>query len=113
MGSDANLAEAAPEANAYEFRSQGIVDMLDKLQAKFIDERTEMESMETNAKQPLDMLAQDLKALAGENQAAAGITNGPHDTNIVSALSLLKPQGADIKSELLLRLVSQVQADLQ
>merc|ERR1719487_408932 len=55
-----NLAVGAPEANAFEFRSQGIVDMLTKPQAKFVDERTEMESMETNARQAFEMLTQDL-----------------------------------------------------
>merc|ERR1719197_1936358 len=59
---DEDLAVEAPEANAFEFRSQGIVDMLEKLQAKFIDERTEMEEMETNAKQAYEMLTADLKS---------------------------------------------------
>jgi len=59
---DENLAVGAPEANAFEFRSQGLVDMLEKLQAKFIDERTAMEDMETNAKHAYEMLTQDLKA---------------------------------------------------
>ena len=59
---DENLAVAAPEANAFEFQSQGLVDMLEKLQAKFIDERTEMENMETNAKQAYQMLTMDLKS---------------------------------------------------
>ena len=38
---DENLAVAAPEANAYEFQAQGIVDMLTKLAGKFEDERTD------------------------------------------------------------------------
>jgi len=59
---DENLAVGAPEANAFEFQSQGLVDMLEKLQAKFIDERTAMEDMETNAKHAYEMLTQDLKA---------------------------------------------------
>jgi len=58
---DENLAVGAPEANAFEFQSQGLVDMLEKLQAKFIDERTAMEDMETNAKHAYEMLTQDLK----------------------------------------------------
>jgi len=52
----------APEANAYEFASQGIVDMLTKLASKFEDERTELEKEETNARQAFEMLTQDLKA---------------------------------------------------
>merc|ERR1711924_481475 len=34
------LQVSAPEANAYEFQSKGIVEMLEKLLAKFVDERT-------------------------------------------------------------------------
>merc|ERR1719482_2102078 len=59
---DENLAVAAPEANAYEFQAQGIVDMLTKLAAKFEDERTELEKEEMNARQAFEMLSQDLKS---------------------------------------------------
>jgi len=59
---DENLAVAAPEANAYEFQAQGIVDMLTKLAGKFEDERTDLEKEETNARQAFEMLSQDLKA---------------------------------------------------
>merc|ERR1719161_2249584 len=58
---DENLAVAAPEANAYEFRAQGIVDMLTKLAGKFEDERTDLEKAETNAKTAHEMLAMDLQ----------------------------------------------------
>jgi prefoldin subunit 5 len=54
--------ESQPEANAYEFQSSGIVDMLAKLQSKFEDERTNLEKEETNARQAFEMLSQDLKA---------------------------------------------------
>merc|ERR1719335_228006 len=37
---DENLTVAAPEANAYEFQAQGVIDMLSKLLGKFEDERT-------------------------------------------------------------------------
>ena len=57
-----NLTVAAPEATAYEFQAQGIVDMWTKLGAKFGDERTELEKEETNARHALGMLSQDLKA---------------------------------------------------
>merc|ERR1711977_292953 len=59
---DENLAVAAPEANAYEFQSQGIVDMLTKLAGKFEDERTDLEKGETNAKNAFEMLALDLNS---------------------------------------------------
>merc|ERR1719331_96498 len=76
---DENLAEAAPEAHAAVFHSQGLIDMLSNLQAKFIDERDELEKMETEAKQSYEMLTMDLKsqidkatAARTEKQAAKG-----------------------------------------
>merc|ERR1719491_322941 len=56
------LAVSAPEANAYEFQSSGVVEMLEKLSDKFIDERTVLEKEEMNSKHAYDMLMQDLKA---------------------------------------------------
>merc|ERR1719387_1777866 len=40
---DEGLAVSAPEANAYEFQSHGIIEMLEKLLDKFIDEKTALE----------------------------------------------------------------------
>jgi len=51
----------APEANAYEFQSSGIVDMLEKLLDKFIDERTSLEKEETASLQQFQMLMSDLE----------------------------------------------------
>jgi len=59
---DAGLDVAAPEANAYEFQSHGIIEMLEKLLDKFIDERTTLEKEEMNARHAFEMLVQDLKA---------------------------------------------------
>jgi len=56
------LALSAPEANAYEFQSGGVVEMLEKLLDKFIAERTTLEKEEMNSKHAYDMLMQDLKA---------------------------------------------------
>merc|ERR1719491_2936048 len=56
------LAVSAPEANAYEFQSSGVIEMLTKLNDKFIDERTTLEKEEMNSKHAYDMLMQDLKA---------------------------------------------------
>merc|ERR1719265_2638756 len=47
---EAGLAVTAPEANAYEFQSHGIIEMLEKLLDKFIDERTTLEKEEMNAR---------------------------------------------------------------
>merc|ERR1719352_2221399 len=54
------LAVSAPEANAYEFQSSGVIEMLEKLLDKFIDERTTLEKEEMNSKHAYDMLMQDL-----------------------------------------------------
>merc|ERR1719272_109844 len=59
---DEGLAVSAPEANAYEFQSSGVVEMLEKLNDKFIDERTAAEKEEMNSKHAFDMLMQDLNA---------------------------------------------------
>merc|ERR1719439_96950 len=59
---DAGLDVAAPEANAYEFQSHGIIEMLEKLLDKFIDEKTTLEKEEMNSVHAFEMLVQDLKA---------------------------------------------------
>jgi prefoldin subunit 5 len=56
------LAVSAPEAAGYEFQSQGVIEMLEKLLDKFIDERTVLEKEEMNSKHAYDMLMQDLTA---------------------------------------------------
>jgi prefoldin subunit 5 len=58
-----SLSEVAPpEASGYEFQSHGIIEMLEKLNDKFIAERTQLEKEEMNAKQAFEMLIQDLTA---------------------------------------------------
>merc|ERR1719161_512568 len=52
---------SAPEANAYELQSQGVVDMLEKLAGKFDDERKTLEEEETEAVHSYEMLSADLK----------------------------------------------------
>jgi len=61
---DSEYAEdlAAPEANAYEFQSNGVVDMLEKLGDKFSDERMTLEKEEANGKNAYSLLMQNLKA---------------------------------------------------
>merc|ERR1719389_435424 len=56
------LDVSAPQANAYEFQSSGVVDMLEKLHDKFEDERTDLEKEESNARHAYEMLIQDLTA---------------------------------------------------
>merc|ERR1719215_1408971 len=56
------LDVSAPEASGYEFQSHGIIDMLEKLLDKFINERTNLEKEEMNTKHAFEMLVQDLTA---------------------------------------------------
>merc|ERR1719446_1646530 len=56
-----NLAVAAPEANAFEFASQGIIDLLAKLENKFADQRTKLEKEEMKDSHAYQMLMQDLQ----------------------------------------------------
>merc|ERR1712204_28103 len=59
---DEGLAVSAPEAAGYEFQSQGVIEMMEKLLDKFIDERTVLEKEEMNSVQAFEMLIQDLKS---------------------------------------------------
>eukprot|EP00429_Kryptoperidinium_foliaceum_P018666 CAMPEP_0176037436 /NCGR_PEP_ID=MMETSP0120_2-20121206/18546_1 /TAXON_ID=160619 /ORGANISM="Kryptoperidinium foliaceum, Strain CCMP 1326" /LENGTH=667 /DNA_ID=CAMNT_0017370825 /DNA_START=53 /DNA_END=2056 /DNA_ORIENTATION=+ len=56
------LDVSAPEAYGYEFQSHGVIEMLEKLLDKFIDERTALEKEEMNSKHAFEMLIQDLTA---------------------------------------------------
>jgi len=55
------LEVSSPEANAYEFQSKGIIDMLEKLLDKFMEERTTLEKDEVDSLQAFEMLISDLK----------------------------------------------------
>jgi chromosome segregation ATPase len=54
------LGVSAPQANAYEFQSGGVVEMLEKLEDKFKDERNDLEKAEMSAKHAHEMMVQDL-----------------------------------------------------
>lgn len=57
---DDSLDLAAPEALAYEPKSHGIIDMLEKLEVKFTDELTELEKQEMESKHAFKMLMDDM-----------------------------------------------------
>jgi len=61
--SDAGIEVSAPEANAYEFQSGGIVDMLEGLLDKFIAKKTALEKEESESKQAFEMMLTDLQAM--------------------------------------------------
>jgi len=67
---DDALAVSAPEANAYEFQSQGIIDLLQKFLDKFTDERTALEKEEANKRHAFGMLKSDLESDIENNEAA-------------------------------------------
>merc|ERR1719240_883396 len=52
--------DAAPEANAYEFQSGGIVEMLKKLKDEFRAKLAECQKEEMNSKHAYDMIVADL-----------------------------------------------------
>merc|ERR1719428_2601795 len=60
----------APEADAYEFQSGGVVAMLEKLLHKFEDELFALEKAEMNANANYEMLAQKLTALIKDGKDA-------------------------------------------
>jgi hypothetical protein len=53
-------ASGAPEANAYEFQSTSVVDMLEKLRIRFQDERLVLEKEEMNKKAAFEQILQKL-----------------------------------------------------
>merc|ERR1719473_374257 len=50
----------APEADAYEFQSEGVINMFDDLEHKMADERADGQKTEMSEKHSYDMLMQDL-----------------------------------------------------
>eukprot|EP00933_Yihiella_yeosuensis_P050070 TRINITY_DN47837_c0_g1_i1.p1 TRINITY_DN47837_c0_g1~~TRINITY_DN47837_c0_g1_i1.p1 ORF type:complete len:685 (-),score=274.44 TRINITY_DN47837_c0_g1_i1:236-2290(-) len=65
------LARAiSPEADAYNFQSGGVIDMLEKLEEKFMDQRTEAEKDEAKAKHVFEMRIQNLKAQVKEAETS-------------------------------------------
>merc|ERR1719203_2674563 len=56
------LDVSAPEAYGYEFQSKGVIEMLEKLPDKFINERTELEKTEMTTKSEYELLMQDLES---------------------------------------------------
>jgi hypothetical protein len=70
---DAELVIASsqePEAYGYEFQSHGVIDLLEKLKDKFIEERSALEKAELSARHASAMLQQDLKASISNAQTA-------------------------------------------
>eukprot|EP00397_Hematodinium_sp_SG-2012_P028310 GEMP01029797.1.p1 GENE.GEMP01029797.1~~GEMP01029797.1.p1 ORF type:complete len:666 (+),score=251.74 GEMP01029797.1:53-2050(+) len=54
------LGRSAPDANAYEFQSGGVIEMLQRLIDRFVDEKRQLEKEEANSRHSYQMLSQDL-----------------------------------------------------
>merc|ERR1740138_1883413 len=59
MPSD-ELFKSAPEAYAYEFQSQGVIEMLEKLNGEFKTKKYEMEMEEKKAQHAFEQMSQQL-----------------------------------------------------
>jgi len=66
------LSVTAPQANAYEFQSGGVVEMLENLKDKFTEEKSTLEQDEMKGKHAFDMMMMELKdsIAQAENQRA-------------------------------------------
>jgi len=83
----------APEANAYEFGSGGIVDMLEKLKTKFVDELKALEKEEMQAQHAFEMLHQDLDdqiETAKEDRSRATLAKADNEQALAQAKSDLE-----------------------
>jgi len=86
------LNRAGPQANAYEFQSGGVIDMLEKLTHKFVDEKRTLEREEAERKHTHEMLSQDL---------TDQIENAQSETNDRAQKKAQREQdAADAKAEL-------------
>merc|ERR1719158_2663809 len=62
LRADTQTANGAPEANAYESQSGGVIAMLEKLEEKFEDELFALRKEEMNLQANFELLAQKLTA---------------------------------------------------
>merc|ERR1719160_131091 len=67
---DAGTEAGAPEAEAYEFQSGGVIALLEKLRLKFEDQRFALEKEEMNAKANYEVLEQQLTDDIKHNNAS-------------------------------------------
>jgi len=87
-----NDGEGAPEANAYEFQSGGVVGMLEDLEAKFKAQLLEVEKEEMTAKSNYQLLKQQLTDDIKEDEEAVSTKTKEKATR--------KEDAAQAKSEL-------------
>jgi hypothetical protein len=86
--SGALATQSTPEVNAYEFKSKGIVNMLEKLRDKFVDERSTIEAEETQKRHGHDMLIQDLSQSTKTAQTAKANKETARAKNLQSVATM-------------------------
>lgn len=86
-----HLAVVAPEANAYEFQSHSVINMLEKLLDKFEDEHNKLQKEEANAKHAHQMMLQDLKAQIREGTRQRSDKSTAKAQNLKPARKLICP----------------------
>mmetsp|Transcript_43396 Transcript_43396/g.102204 ORF Transcript_43396/g.102204 Transcript_43396/m.102204 type:complete len:696 (-) Transcript_43396:69-2156(-) len=84
---DERLFNEAPEANAYEFQSQGVIDMLEKLKDEFETKRSELQKEEMTAQHAFEQIMQQL---------TDNMENGNHE---VDRKKVLKAEAGQAKAE--------------
>eukprot|EP00933_Yihiella_yeosuensis_P073358 TRINITY_DN81_c0_g1_i9.p1 TRINITY_DN81_c0_g1~~TRINITY_DN81_c0_g1_i9.p1 ORF type:complete len:675 (+),score=270.47 TRINITY_DN81_c0_g1_i9:92-2116(+) len=67
-----SAAQQPKAREGYEFQSGGVIQMLEELQNKFLDERASLEKAETAKKQAYDLLMQGLKAQEANDKKQKG-----------------------------------------
>jgi len=68
-------APSAPESHGYEFQSQTIIDMLEKLQEKFTQERSNLEKEELSQRHAYELVMQDYRNSIETAEASVSAKN--------------------------------------
>ena len=76
------LAVAAPDAHGYEFKSHGIIEMLEGVLDKFIGVKAAREKSEMNSRHAYDMLRQDLTAQVAQGTQDRELKSEQEATNL-------------------------------
>jgi len=92
LGNEDGLSVSAPEANAYEFQSGGVVQMLEKLKSQFDTEKRSLEQEMLEAQNAFQMVMQQL---------TDNVENGEHEISERSAMrAQTEQEKADAEADL-------------
>jgi len=87
VGDGSGIDYKAPEANAYENQSGGVIEMLEKLKVEFADKKGALDTEEMNAQHAFEQIIQQL---------SDNIENAQHE---VSKKTTIKSETAQLKAE--------------